>query len=274
MGFPWQAALRIQADRDYLRQALWDFHVAEMLNRATNPDGKILALTSLPDAYIRREIIQYWQSATGVRAREELLDAMHNADWAPVYDWTANWKKQRLRALRFRNLAGSQLEFEIHEAAILLGEDPLRVDPQWRVAAWPNLFEALFAFDGNQASCWRSWEPMRPGMYLEVEFGTPAIVSGVSLSTHLADPRIEIFGRKEDGRWTLLSNDPKAERRPKENLRREAIRSLKRAGIAYIVTPVDGPLGNAPLGKHLLTHAKEYGIVEIGHYEMVRLFAL
>ena len=114
----------------------------------------------------------------------------------------------------------------------------------------------------------------RPGMYLEVEFDTPETVSGVSLSTHWKTPQLEIFGKTPDGRWTLLAKDVKSELRQKENLRLAAIRSVKRAGIDYILAPVEGPLGNAPLGKDLLDHARDWGIVEIGSYQMIRLFAL
>jgi hypothetical protein len=180
----------------------------------------------------------------------------------------------RLTGLRFRTFAKEQFEWEIHEVSVLLNEDRVYVDPQWHVAAWPNLFEAVFAFDGNLASRWRTWEATSPGMYLEMEFGTPTAASGVSLATHWPHPQIEIFGKTADGRWTLLSDKVTAEPRPKENLRRETIRSLRRAGIDYILTPVEGDLGNVPLGKDLLMHSKEYGIVEIDRYEGVRVFRL
>jgi hypothetical protein len=273
-GFPWKAALRLQPDRTYLHSALTDFPVAEMLNRATKTNGRILALTALSDAYINREIIQYWQSATGVRLREELLEVIA-ADGFPVYDWTARWKEQRLRGLRFRTLAEEPFEWEIHEVCVLMGDDCLRVDPQWHVTAWPNLFEAVFAFDGNQASRWRTWEATSPGMYLELEFGTPTMASGVSLATHWPLAQAEIFGKTVDGRWTLLSNKIKAEPRPKENLRRETMRSLRRAGIDYILTPAEGEAhGNLIIGKDLAAHAKEYGIVEIDRYQALRLYGL
>ncbi len=273
-GFPWRAALRLQSDRDYLRGTLSDFPVAEMLNRVTKPSGKILALTALPDAYINREIIQYWQSATGVRLREELLEVVV-ADAFPVYDWRAQWKEQRLRGLRFRTLAEAPFEWEIHEVCVLMGDDCIHVDPQWHVTAWPNLFEAVFAFDGNQASRWRTWEATSPGMYLEVDFGKPTTSSGVGLATHWPLAQAEIFGKTVDGRWTLLSNNVKAEPRPRENLRRETIRSLRRAGIDYILTPAEGAAhGNLILGKDLAAHTKEYGIVEIERFQALRLYGL
>jgi len=272
-GFPWRAALRVQPDRDYLRSALWDFPVTEMINRVTQPDGKILGLTALPDAYIHREIVQYWQSATGVRLREELLEATY-AEVAPFYDWSAEWPEAALGAVRIRNLGKSELDVDFHEVSILRGGVSLPVDREWRVAAWPDPFEAIFAFDGNQASRWHSWDPMRPGMYLEVEFGGPLRVSGVSLSTHRSGPKVEIFGKPPDGRWRLLAKDIKMEQRPAENLRRATTRNVKRAGIDYILAPVEGTLGNADLGRDLVLHSREYGIHEIGRYQTIRLFAI
>ena len=112
-------------------------------------------------------------------------------------------------------------------------------------------------------------------MYLELEFGTPTIASGVSLATHWPLAQVEIFGKTVDGRWTLLSNNVKAEPRPKENLRRETIRSLRRAGIDYILTPAEGEAhGNLIIGKDLAAHAKEYGVVEIERYRVLRLYGL
>ena len=71
--FPWRAALRIESERDYLRGALWDYRVAEMIKRNSRPGSKILGLTSVTDAYLDREVAQYWQSALAVRARSQRL---------------------------------------------------------------------------------------------------------------------------------------------------------------------------------------------------------
>ena len=102
-----------------------------------------------------------------------------------------------------------------------------------------------YFFDGNQVSRWRTWEAATPGMYLEVDFGTPTMASGVSLATHWPLAQAEIFGKTTDSRWTLLSNKVTAEPRPRENLRRETIRSLKRAGVQrldYFCTASGNPV--------------------------------
>jgi 4-amino-4-deoxy-L-arabinose transferase-like glycosyltransferase len=272
-GFPWRAALRVQPELDYLRGALWDYRVAEMIKRNTRRHSRILGLIAVADAYTDREVMQYWQSALAVRVREELLEAYY-AEKFPLYDWSAHWKEQRLLGMRFRIPAAAEFEWEIHEIDILRGEDRIRVDQDWRTGAWPNLFEAPFAFDGSQATRWRTWDPVQPGMFLDVDFGRPEIVSGASLTTHWLFPQLEMYGKGLDGRWIPLTKYAKAEPRRGDDLRKQTVVDLKRAGFEYIVTPVSGASGNGPLGKYLFEHASEWGIVDVGSFDTVRLLKL
>src|SRR5262249_38266109 len=109
-GFPWQAALRLQSEQDYLRAGMWDFRVAEMLNSRSRLGAKILGLATLSNAYIDREVIQYWQSAAGTHLREMLLEAAYTVDH-PLYSWTVRWPPRPLRAIRVRALTNQQYEW-------------------------------------------------------------------------------------------------------------------------------------------------------------------
>jgi hypothetical protein len=111
-------------------------------------------------------------------------------------------------------------------------------------------------------------------MFLDVDFGNPEIVTGASLTTHWLYPQIEMYGKGLDGRWIPLTKYAKAEPRQGDDLRKAAVLDLKRAGFEYIVTPVSGTSGNGPLGKYLFDHASEWGIVEVGGFDIVRLFKL
>jgi hypothetical protein len=270
-GFPWRAALRLDSERDYLRATLWDYNIAAMINSASTPQSKIFGMAALSDAYIDREIISYWQSALGMRLRETLLEAAYTGA-VPFYDWVATWPPQSLRAVRFRTQASNTFEWEIHEASFF--EDGERIHPgnKWQAAAWPNLYEAPFALDANQATRWRSWEPARPGMFFEVDFGESRRINSAAISSFWGTPGIQIFGMGADGRWRLLATEMKQETRPKESLRRAAMRPVRQAGIDYLVTPVEGTLGGAWLGKDLQDHAEEYGIREVARYEAMRLY--
>ena len=176
--------------------------------------------------------------------------------------------------MRFRLPAAQTFEWEIHEAEILRDEDRIPVDTQWRVAAWPNLFEAIFAVDGSQGSRWRTWENAPAGSYLEVEFGTPQIVTGARLTTHWVFPQVEMFGKGMDGKWLQLAGNAKSQPRPDVNMWKATILNLKRAGFEYIVTPVDATLGNGSLGKYLSEHGSEWGIIDMAGVGNIRLLKL
>ncbi len=224
-GFPWRAALRLDSERDYLRGAISDYNVAEMINSQTKPDSKILGLTSLADAYIDREIYQHWQSELATRLREQILEAAYTAT-LPLYEWSAEWPPRSLRAVRFRNQNASGYEWEIHEVSIFSNGDHLRPGADWQTSGWPNLFETPFALDGIEITRWRSWEPARPGMLFQIDFDTPQSVNGVAITGHWEIPGVEVFGMDAGGKWRLLS-DRLARARPLpklENVRRAAMR--------------------------------------------------
>jgi hypothetical protein len=272
VGFPWQAALHVEPEADYLHRTLDDYQVAEMIGREAKLPGRILGLTTVASAYMDREVTEYWQSAEAVRLREELLEPLY-AENFPLVDWSARWPQQRITGVRFRLPAAGPYEWEIHDAAILRGADPIRRDPRWRLSAWPNLFEAPLALDGSQASRWRSWEPATPGMFFEVLFGAPEVVSGANLASHWTFPGLEVYGRSVDGKWLLLANSTVSEPRAKEDLLKSAILDLKRAGFGYILAPTKTG-GNGPLGKYLVEHAASAGVIDLAGVLDIRLLRL
>lgn len=109
-------------------------------------------------------------------------------------------------------------------------------------------------------------------MIFQVDFDTPQPVSGAAISGHWEIPGVEVFGMDAQGKWRLLSNRMTKETLPKENLRRAAVRQLKRAGIDYMVTPVGEGAGPEWLGRDLRDHAAEYGITEVGSFGVMRLY--
>src|SRR5260370_12195791 len=86
--------------------------------------------------------------------------------------------------LRFRLTARHPGEWDISEVRIYSGDDRVHNSPQWQLDAWPNTWEAPVAFDGNFASRWRTWKPMRPGMVREGLFDRPQRLPAPPLLSH------------------------------------------------------------------------------------------
>src|ERR1017187_3859918 len=221
--FPFAAAIGAESEADYCRRRFEEYNVARMIQRATPPDSRTLALLSVASAYLDREVAVTWQSAEADR----LLDTLRLASvyaTIPTFDWKAVWGERVVRTLRFRMPAAYAGEWDINEVELFSGEDRLFNSPQWTIGGWPNRWEGPLAFDGNLATRWRTWETVRAGMYLDVELGNPQRLTAAVLVTHTPAFRVslEIHGLDVKGQWHLLSNTPQAIPRPPRDIRLEA----------------------------------------------------
>jgi hypothetical protein len=272
--FPVAAALRLQPEPAYLSNRLDEYKVAGMIARNTPPDARILALLSVATAYTDRDIMVTWQSAEA----DQLLDTLRVGGlyWGdPFFDVAAEWPVQSLRAVRARLPRGYPGEWCIHEMQLFSGTDRVPNGRQWILRAWPNPAEAPLAFDLNPATRWRTWEPMRAGMYFEVELDSPQRLSGVTLLSHtpVFGVPFEFFGQSPDGHWIPLSASPKIVLRAKEDLRLAATHAVRRAGYRYILAPT-GLDGNGPLGSIMAGHEPEWGLERAGAAGNVYLFRI
>ncbi len=273
-GFPLAAALRIQPEQEYLRRNLWEFRLAKFIEANTRPGDPIFALITPAWAYLDREIIDNWHSPAG----ERLLDTLRLAwrtDRMRLLDVTATWPERPLMGLRFLAAEGSTREMCIHEVIPLTGDPSSAANPRWGVRSLPDPAGAPYAIDGNFATHWRTWEPARAGMYLEVDFQLPVSLRGVTLTTHgpYGDPRVEVDGRDVSGRWHALATSQPPALRPAENLRWAAIAALRAAGIRYILAPT-GSDGFDLIGSTMANEPWRCGLREVASYESVHLFQI
>lgn len=235
--FPWRAALRIEPEAQYLGRQTSEYRVARMIERRTPPGARVYAFGALADAYLARDVTVAWQSAAG----ECLADPFWLAARYPddvVYRWRAAWDDPRfLMALRFRLPRSHPAEWDIRE--IELYQDGTRIPdkPEWMLRAKPNRWEMPLALDNSLATRWRTWEPMRAGMYTEVDFERPERVSAVALvsQTPAYGVPLEIYGKQVSGQWRLLSAAPSVETAHVDDLRLEATGALRKAGFGYLV---------------------------------------
>jgi hypothetical protein len=272
--FPIAAAVGAESEADYCKRQFEEYNVALMIQRATPPDSRTLALLSVANAYLDREVAVTWQSAEADR----LLDTLRLASvysTTPTFDWKADWPERVVRTLRFRMPAAYPGEWDINEVQLFSGEERLFNSPQWIIGGWPNRWEGPMAFDSNLATRWRTWETVREGMYLDVELGNPQRLTSAVLVTHTPAfrVRLEIHGLDAQGRWHLLSNTPQAVARAPQDIRLEAARAIKRAGFRYLLVST-GTGGNAPIGNILVGHEAEWGMEragEAGRFYLLRV---
>ncbi len=261
---PWKAALGLETEGHYLRNRVPEYEVARMVEHYTPPDASTFALMPVAAAYAARDVSVAWQSAEG----DCLIDTLRTAakyKEDPFYNWTASWPVASLQALRFRMAEGFQAEWDIAEVQLFSGEDRIFNSPLWNLRAWPNVWEAPLAFDFRRSTVWRTWEPTRPGMFLEVELDHPQSLSAAVLMSHAAafEAPLEVYGQGTDARWRLLSNRPLTAKGPAEDLRLEATAVIRRAGYNYLLAPLNFE-GNGPLGRQLMAQAPQWGLAIVG----------
>jgi hypothetical protein len=269
--FPIAAALRIEPESDYLRRHLNEYNVARLIERSTPPDSRTLALASVADAYVDRDVEVTWHSAQG----DQLLDSLRLAGiyaGTPTLDARLTWPPEALHALRFRKARSEEGEWDIAEIQLFNGEERVFNSPQWSLSGWPNRWEGPLAFDGNPVTRWRTWQPVRAGMYLQVEFQHLQRLSSAVVVTHLAFTGA-VYGQDEKGTWHLLTDRADVTTRPPQDLRLRlyAAQAILRAGFQYILAPT-GVGGNAPIGNLIAGHEGEWGLETAGFAGDYHLF--
>ena len=258
-GFPWQGALRIQSEESYLTWHIDRYPITRLLETKTAPGERTFTLTNIAAAYTDRETLEYWHSAEG----EWMLDWLKSAGMysrAPLYDVSTAWQPQLLRALRFRLNTPHAGEWCLHEVRLFDGEDRVRSSPRWTLGGWPNVGGMTAAFDDNVASRWRTFAPMRPGMYLQVDLEKPRWLSGATLVSHtpVYGVAIEFDGMDGGGVWHSFGAG-KPVQRVWEDLRRPATRAIRRQGFSYILAS-RGKEGLGPFGETFIGHEEEWGL--------------
>jgi hypothetical protein len=271
---PVQAALGIEPAPHYIEHHTPEYNVARMIEHFTPPDAPIFALMPVANAYIARDVSVTWQSAEGDR----LVDVLHVAakfKEDPLYDWTATWEPASIRALRVRMAAGYSGEWDIDEVQLFSDGARIFNSPLWSLRAWPNVWEAPLVFDNRRSTRWRTWQDVRPGMFLEVDLDHVQNLSSAVMISHSAQyaAPLEFYGQGLDGKWTLLSRRPSVLRRPAEDLRLEATAVIRHAGYRFLLAPL-GSDGNGPLGQMLLKEAPQWGLQFVGEAGPNVLFRL
>jgi hypothetical protein len=271
--FPWRAALRIESEDHYLWRQSDDYKIAQMLEHNTKPGERIFSLIAVATAYTDREVLQFWHSAQAEQISDTLrVVSIYRSE--PFFEVRATWTPQPIWGLRIRLAQAHPAEWSIHDVMLFSGEYRIYNSPQWRLRAWPNVWEAPLAFDENEATRWRTWQPMRAGMYVQAEFDHAQMLSGALMTsqTPIFHVPFEFYARGRDG-WRLLTDRPEVTLRPLPDLRAAATKAIRNAGFSYILAAT-GNEGNAPLAAAMEGHAAEWGMEKAGYAGRVTLYRI
>jgi hypothetical protein len=250
----------------YVAAHLVNFNLARLIERRVPAGGKILSFRQCADAYTAREILVVYQSAEN-KVLGEIL-------WTPIFPaylpdrlLEFSFPPEPVRAVRIVQTAGPTLEqWSITD---------LRVFPPAairRFHADPNPWELSLAFDGKPVTRWRTWLPVQPGQFVQLDFGQPQMVEGVLLQCTRDQPsvRLAVQGQNPSGQWRMLSAAPREkEIAPVANLRRMAAAELKSRGVDYLLV-----FGSDQGADDFKLRPREWGIRQVGEWRDDRLYRI
>jgi hypothetical protein len=274
-GIPWREALRIRPEDPYLMSRLPFYGAVRLIEKATAPGSTIFSTNPIPESYTSRRVrVEYYSAENQVIGR--ILRTGSVPEDAPTLRLRFAFARQALRAVRVVETAtaaqsGSDL-WTIHELRIFDGTRELPRQSRWRLRARPYAWGIQNAFDNSLVTFWISGDSLRPGMYLQVDFGRIEQADSLEIATapNQWQVRLELQGLSSEGQWKTLTKSPQQTEvgRPL-GLRRAVAEELKRRGIDYLLL-FDQDLGAGDLRDN----AEQWGIRPLGAVQGTRLYQL
>jgi len=231
-----EALRRIPQDVE-LRRASGTYSLARLVDTNVPKGERVLAMDQIASAYTSREVLVGFESAFN----EELVDIL-NSGWnefqQPTVIQTFRFPPTTTRGVRLVEATPSKEQWGVHELRFYNGSDELPRLPEWRVQAWPNPWDVQLAFDNSPATRWRSWEPAKPGMYLEADFPGTRTIDRVAVETCPDDHdiRTEVQVLDDRGQWRRVSSAMSEESVPlRGNIRKAAVYELHARNVNYLL---------------------------------------
>jgi 4-amino-4-deoxy-L-arabinose transferase-like glycosyltransferase len=267
----WKQALRLETEHGYLDRKWPNYSVARLIEAKVPPGGKVLTFNQTGEAYTTRDILVVYQAAFNANLGGILLTPL-----IPQYQ-PLRWLEFRFPPLKARLLrvvqtaSNSPDHFTVNEMRIFHGARELERAPEWRLRAYPYGWGVREAFDNSRLTRWGSWQKIFPGMFIEVDLGTPQAVDRVAIEASHDESAIRVKLEIEDaaGNWTTIDEPREIEIAPPLGMRREATQLLLDRGVGYLLLHQ-----NDFLSPDIEARPDRWGLVKLGESWGFRLYAI
>ena len=213
------------------------YDMAKMVNRKTPPGSMIFCHSCPQQAYMERDSLLGYESMLG-NALEDMIYTPSDPVRQPSKRITLTFPRQTVSRLRVSLIQGRPgYIWRVHEMRILNAGVEVPRSPAWRVNAWPDPWEAPFAFDNNPVTRWSTERFGSDGAFLEVAFDKPAAVDSIAIECSSEESeQLAVEAGTQPGKMVPLKVMVSAAKvAPPPGLRRAATRMLKNYGFDYLV---------------------------------------
>ena len=231
---PVRAAISAAAREEFLAERVPDYVFQAPLEKAVAPNEIVFSFAGRPQAYLNRKIIIGYESALGNWAQDVLGAPL----WHPPVDRQRFlFRASQARGVRVVELGSANAYWSVAEMRCLSEGRELVRSPSWRFDAKPNPWGARWAFDGNLATRWSTWQAMAPGDHLELDFENTEAVDEVVVESALSQgAQMTVEVRPEKGGWARVGGTVEESREEASpDLRRAASLQLKARGIHFLL---------------------------------------
>ena len=274
-GAPWKAALRLEAEQDYLGRQVPHFGTTSILNAHASVNDRVLSLEPLPEAYTWAEIMVSYQGAINEELTHVLL-AAREPDFWPKRRVRIRWSPEPL--VGFRIVQENEHEsshWRMSEIQLFQDGQELAPSDDWRITAEPRPWTARRAFDGNPITAWISWQPLQPGMRIQAQFPEPHVLDEAELiyTWEQYFIKLNFFGQLPDGSWQPLDVESEETQREVSDAEMKAWvgEELKRHDVRFLVTNTAGG-GHNLVAPMIDREPAAWGLREIGRDRSMRVY--
>jgi hypothetical protein len=240
-SIPYAAALRMIPEEKYLSDNLAGYNLARAVERLVPEGERVLLLWQVPQGYTTRRLWNWYESAEG-KAGQLAVWAGQKPGLQPNWEIRFQFPDEMVKAVRVVQTAAAPELWNVSEMRLYRQDTEISRRPAWRVSATPNPWDAPRAFDNGPISAWSTWEPIAPGMHLQVELDIPVSLDRVSLFCTPGQWRSKLAIETMDlkGKWNPVPSQPQIlEIAPPAGIRRLAADELKALGFSYVVAGLD-----------------------------------
>jgi hypothetical protein len=268
----WRPALRIETEDGFLRRLWPGYAVARMVEDYVPPGERVLSFNQIPESYTSREVLVVYQSAGNA-----VLGGIQWTPLIPDYQPTRHLvfpiTAPPVRRMRIVQTAAHPVDrWTVSELRVYHKGREIPRGPRWRLTASVNPWYIRDAFDNSGVTSWDSFEPLKPGMFIQVDFGAALDVSEVVVESAPVEQNsgVRLEGETAPGVWTVLAEKPRVrEAAPPLGMRREAAQEIRQRGVNWLLI-ADGDF----FADDYLKNQKMWGVRLLGNQGGSKLYRI
>jgi len=235
---PVRAALRLEPEEAFLARKRGDYLITRAIEQYVPRGQRVWTPNGIAEAYTSRDILVSFQSSLG-QTLTDMFSLVSDPAMQPsrvVRVTASSFRARQIRIEQTEKLPPYE-QWSIAELRFYHAGSEIVRRPEWRITSRPNPWEIGAAFDNNPVTRWRSKQTATPGMYVEVDFGSPVEIDRVDVLTAPDSQLSRMRVLRRDGSvWIPIrvASDTKESEVP-GFLGRPAMQEWKLRGAAYMM---------------------------------------